>query len=102
MCTDLTTDFTTPGITQTREFTSSDGVGMITCISVTIIDDEVADPDEMFKVLVSSQTTRLTVQGGSTATITIINNDGQCLYVNASLVLLCSTSSIITSKKPHG
>ena len=72
-------DFTTSALTQTREFLVSDHVGAMKCISVTIIDDEIADPDETFRVRVTPSSTRVTVGGSSTetVTVTIINDDSK-------------------------
>ena len=70
------------------------------CISVRIIDDDVADPDEMFRVQVTPLTARVSVRGSSSTTITIINDDGQYLHaIIVSLVLFCFTSSFTISKK---
>ena len=78
-------------------------MGARKCITVRIIDDDVADPDEMFRVVVTPLTARVSIQGGSSTTITIINDDGQYLHVIiVSLVLLYSTSSLTTSKTPYG
>ncbi len=48
------------------------------CITVTIVDDTIADPGESFRVLVStSNTDRVSFSNGvSEATINIINDDG--------------------------
>ena len=72
-------DFTTSALTQTRNFLISDSVGTMKCISVTIIDDEITDPDEMFRVRVTPSSTRVTVGGSTTetVTVTIINDDSE-------------------------
>ena len=72
-------DFNTSALTQTREFLVPDHVGTIKCISVTITDDEIADPDETFRVIVTPLSTRVTVGGSSTetVTVTIINDDSK-------------------------
>ena len=54
-------DFNISSLTQTGEFTPSDSVGAVKCISVRIIDDDIADPDEMFRVEVTASPNRVTV-----------------------------------------
>ncbi len=47
------------------------------CISVTIVNDDTADPGESFRVTVTSPNNRVSFRGGAVAIVTINNDDGK-------------------------
>ena len=55
-------------------------IGESRCISVTIIDDDTADPGELFRVTVISPNNRVTFRGGAVAIVIIDNDDGKQNY----------------------
>ncbi|XP_064407623.1 mucin-3A-like isoform X2 [Halichondria panicea] len=65
-------DFTTSSLVQTRQFST---IGESRCISVTIVDDDTADPGESFQVTVTSTNNRVTFRGGAVAIVIIDNDD---------------------------
>ncbi|XP_064396234.1 mucin-2-like [Halichondria panicea] len=65
-------DFTTSSLVQTMQFST---IGESRCISVTIIDDDTADPGELFRVTVISPNNRVTFRGGAVAIVIIDNDD---------------------------
>ncbi|XP_064396201.1 uncharacterized protein LOC135343155 [Halichondria panicea] len=68
----LNADFTTSSLVQTRQFST---IGESRCISVTIVDDDTADPGESFLVTVTSPNNRVTFRGGAVAIVIIDNDD---------------------------
>ena len=68
----------------TRQFTSSDRMGTVKCISVRIVNDNISDPDETFTVRISSTDLRVEIRQVST-TVIIIDDDGVsvngCMYL---------------------
>ncbi len=73
-------DFTTISLMQVRQFST---IGESKCISVTIVDDVTADPDESFRITVTSPNNRVRFRGGAVAIVIIDNDDGkQKYYVN--------------------
>ena len=85
---------------QTRQFST---IGESRCISVTIVDDDTADPGESFLVTVTSPNNRVTFRGGAVAIVIIDNDDGkEKYYVNFNsflciLVVLPGATNLRTS-----
>ena len=76
---------------QTRQFSTlgSMGVRESRCISVTIVDDVIADPGESFRVTVTSPNNRVTFRGGAVAIVIIDNDDGKQKYYEFIISFLC-------------
>ena len=93
-------DFTTSSLIQMRQFST---IRESRCISVTIVDDDTADPGESFRVTVTSPNNRVTFRGGAVAIVIIDNDDGnQKYYVNFNsflcvLVVLPGATNLRTS-----
>ena len=86
----LNDDFTTSSLMQTRQFST---IGESRCISVTIVDDDTADPDELFRVTVTSPNNRVTFRGGAVAIVIIDNDDGkQKYFLNFISLYPCSVA----------
>ncbi len=70
---------------QTRQFST---IGESRCISVTIVDDDTADPGESFQVTVTSPNNQVMFRGGAVAIVIIDNDDGKQKYYYV-WVLIC-------------
>ena len=66
-------DYTT--LVTELTFTADDGIGSVQCVNVTIIDDEILEPDQSFTVSLSSSDP--VVFGIDQASIVIGDNDGK-------------------------
>ncbi|XP_064396216.1 uncharacterized protein LOC135343165 isoform X2 [Halichondria panicea] len=65
-------DFTTISLMQVRQFST---IGESKCISVAVVDDVTADPDESFRITVTSPNNRVRFRGGAVAIVIIDNDD---------------------------
>ena len=68
-------DYSVSGSPLIRQFTVSDRVGAVKCISVRIVNDNTSDPEETFTVRISSPDLRVEIRQDS-VTVTIIDDDG--------------------------
>ena len=56
------------------------------CISVNITDDEVTEANETFTIGLTLATPDI-LKGGSTVSITIVDDDGECIVIYYQLLL---------------
>ena len=75
-CTAADIDYSASVYQVAMEFTDSDNVRSTKCITVRIVDDDLGEADEVFTVRITSPNTRVSIRGGATATIIIVDNEG--------------------------
>ena len=63
----------------TEQFTTSDNVNATKCITLRIVDDELGEANEDFRVQIRIMDSRVFISGGSTATVIIDDNEGIAL-----------------------
>lgn len=80
-------------------FTSSDVVGVAErCITVRAVDDDTADPDERFTVIVNSTNLRVNITANTT-TVVITDNDGNYLHDRCESILNNCYNSFASTEK---
>ncbi len=63
-----------------KQFNESDTVGSEKCITLMVVDDSIADPDEQFTINISSTNSRVMFTRDTT-TVVIIDNDGKGIII---------------------
>ena len=63
----------------TKQYTTSDNVNATKCITVTIVDDDVGEANEEFRVQITAMDSRVSISGVATSTIIIDDDEGIAL-----------------------